>query len=89
MRDFEALVRGLMAAYRKECRRTDELTGELEACRGELADARGECERLRGEYATLRSARVIGVSGNDVKDARARLAKLIREVDKCIALIDV
>ena len=33
--------------------------------------------------------RMIEVSGEDVKASRARIAKLIREVDKCIALLDV
>ncbi len=89
LRDFEALVRGLMAAYRKEIQHSAELSGELAACRGELAEAREECGRLRRDYETLRTARILEASGTDVRDARARLSKLIREVDRCIALIDI
>lgn len=89
LRDFEALVRGLMAAYRKEQQRTAQLSGELDACRGELSEAREECARLRKDYETLRAARILEASGAEVHDARAKLSKLIREVDKCIALIDI
>ena len=32
---------------------------------------------------------MIEVSGDDVKESRAKLTQLIREVDKCIALLDV
>ena len=40
-------------------------------------------------YNLLKTARMIEVSGDDVKESRARLSKLIREVDKCIALLNV
>ena len=32
---------------------------------------------------------MIEVSGEDIKMSRARITKLIREVDKCIALLDI
>jgi hypothetical protein len=33
-------------------------------------------------------ARVIGVTDRDIADTKQRLAKLVREVDKCIALLN-
>ncbi len=78
-----------MGAYRKERRRADKLAGELAACRDELSGARADCDRLRADYETLRTARLLEAGAGDVKEARDRLTKLIREVDKCIALIDI
>lgn len=44
---------------------------------------------MKKDYDTLKTARMIEVSGDDVKESRAKIARLIREVDKCIALLDV
>ena len=48
-----------------------------------------ENARLKHDYQTLKTARMLEVSGEDVKASRARIAKLIREVDKCISLLEV
>lgn len=87
--DFEARVRQLMAAYRDEQRKSAALAEKLQLCQQELADAKQSLDAVQGDYETLRSARIIEVSGTDVKETRAKVAHLIREVDKCIALLDV
>ena len=38
---------------------------------------------------TLKTAKVLEVSGEDVRDVRKRLNGLVKEVDKCIALLNV
>lgn len=89
LRNFEARVRQLMMAYNEEKQKNASLQEQLEACQQQLADARNSVERLQANYNTLKTARMIEVSGSDIKDSRTRLAHLIREVDKCIALLDV
>lgn len=37
---------------------------------------------------TLLTAKALSAEDKEVKDAKARLAKLIRDVDKCIALLE-
>ncbi len=87
--DFEARVRQLVAAYRDEQRKSAALAEELAGCQQQLADAKQSLSVLQTNYDTLRTARMLEVSGTDVKDARQKMAHLIREVDKCIALLDV
>ena len=78
-----------MMAYSEEKNKNAILQEQLDACQLQLSDALASVERLKQEYSTLKMARMIEVSGDDVKDSRAHLAHLIREVDKCIALLDV
>lgn len=89
LRNFEARVRQLMSAHAELLRENVRLQGELKACRGQLEEANKEIELQKRNYALLKTARMIEVSGEDVKASRACIAKLIREVDKCIALLDV
>lgn len=78
-----------MSAYKMLRAENAQLKEDLEQCRQQLADAESRVEKARDEYQTLKTARMIEVSGGDIKESRARLSKLIREVDKCIALLDV
>lgn len=89
LRNFEARVRQLMMAYQDERQKNADLQTQLEACQQQLAGAEQTIDGLKKDYDTLKTARMIEVSGDDVKESRAKIARLIREVDKCIALLDV
>lgn len=89
LHEFEALVRRLMSAYKSLRAENASLKSALEQCRQQLADTEKCVEAARKDYETLKTARMIEVSSGDIKDSRQRLAKIIREVDKCIALLDV
>lgn len=89
LRNFEARVRQLMMAYQDERQKNADLQTQLEACQQQLAGAEQTIDGLKKDYDTLKTARMIEVSGDDVKKSRAKIARLIREVDKCIALLDV
>lgn len=89
LRDFEALVRQLMMAYKDERRVNEKLREELAACQAKLQATDENLQRLSDEFQRLKTARMIEVSGEDIKMSRARITKLIREVDKCIALLDI
>lgn len=89
LRDFEALVRQLMMAYKDERRVNEKLREELAVCQAKLQATDENLLRLSDEFQRLKTARMIEVSGEDIKMSRARITKLIREVDKCIALLDI
>lgn len=46
-----------------------------------------EREAIAQQYANLKVARMIELSDSDTRNARQRLNHLVREVDKCIALL--
>ena len=44
-------------------------------------------KELEARYTDLKMARTISLYDKDIKDTKQRLTSLVREVDKCIALL--
>ena len=42
---------------------------------------------MRNDYNSLKMARMVEITNGDMESAQKKLAKLIRDVDKCITLI--
>lgn len=89
MHDFEALIRRLMQAYRAERDRRIALEAELGKVRRTINSTEEALQQQKHAYEVLKMARMIEISGDDMQASRARITKLIREVDKCIALLNV
>ena len=89
LRNFEARIRQLMMAYKAEQQENARLRQQLDVCKQKLDEAQENVCRLEENYKALKTARMIEVSGDDVRESKARIAHLIREVDKCIALLAV
>ncbi len=51
----------------------------------QLEQSRKELEAL---YTDLKTARTISLYDKDIKDTKQRLSSLVREIDKCIALLN-
>ncbi len=84
---FSTRVRQMILQYeelREECRNLRVKVKEQEE---ELAQARAQLQKAKGEYDGLMAARMLEISDGDRESARRRLAKLIRDVDKCITLV--
>lgn len=86
---FEARVIQLTLEYRKLAERCGSLEAQLaekETCISGLKD---QVARLQADYANLKTAKMIDIGSGDMKDAKSRLSRLVREIDKCIALLNV
>lgn len=85
---FEARLRHLIFLH-------DELKRENSELKQLLANKEAEYEKLQANYASLdksytdlKTAMAISLNGSDIKETKLRLSKLVREVDKCIALLN-
>ena len=86
---FEAHVRQLMEKYvalRKENEHLYRLVDEKD---GSIAQLTEQTKQLQQNYDNLKLAKMIEISDDEMKNAKHRLSKLVREVDKCIALLKV
>ena len=84
LRVFETRVRHLLLKYKEF-----DLQQQILRQQGELSALQDQNVSLKKSYDTLKMAKMIEVSGDDVQDAKKKLSKLIRDVDKCIALLNV
>jgi hypothetical protein len=85
---FEVRVRDLMNICDKQKQEINELTRFLESRNKELEQAVQTIEAWKAKYDSVLTARIVSVSKKEVKSAKMRLSELVREVDKCIALLN-
>jgi len=86
---LETRVRQLILLHRELERKNQELCGMLEKAEKDLARAQENAAKLQKDYANLKLAKMMELGDDDVKNAKSRLSQLVREVDKCIALLNV
>ena len=85
---FEARLRHFMYLH-------DELRRENAGLKQLLAEKDEEVKRiessrkeLEARYTNLKMARTISIRDKDISDTKQRLSRLVREIDKCIALLN-
>lgn len=86
---FETRVRQLILGYKQleaENRKLKQLLADKQQA---LEDTAMQAAQLQSDYEHLKTARILSVSNDDMQGAKARITRLIREVDKCIALLNV
>lgn len=82
LKRFETRVRQLILQYQ-------DVKQENELLRQQVNTLKQDLENSQKDYANLKMARMIDISDQEMKDAKGRLSKLIREIDKCIALLKI
>jgi urease accessory protein UreH len=85
---FEVRVRDLIQACKRQKQEISELRRSLESKDGELQQAMQTIETWKAKYDSLLAARIISADEKEMKSARKRLSKLVREVEVCIALLN-
>lgn len=89
LKRFQTRVRQLILQYRELQNAIDGYVQRIEVLEAENERLKKQGEQARQEYANLKLAKMIEVGDSDVRDAKMRITKLIHEVDKCIALLNV
>ena len=77
-----------MSEYQSLQEQNAELKAELERKHTDLMPAHQDVLELRKNYDHLRIARNLGVSQEDRNESKQRINKMVREIDKCLALLD-
>jgi chromosome segregation ATPase len=84
---FEVRVRDLLDICNRQKQKINELTCSLESKDKELGQATQTINELNAKCDSMLTARIVSASEQEVKSAKKRLSKLVREVDSCIALL--
>ena len=89
LRTLEARVTQVTLEYKALKDRYAALSRTREEKDATITALHSQIDRLQTDYANLKTAKMIDISSEDMKNAKSRLSKLVREVDKCIALLNV
>ena len=85
---FENKLQGLIEKHQLLKIRNEELQQNLDRKENELKHANKDLVDLQESYDHLRMARYLNVSPKERKISKQYINKLVREIDKCLALLN-
>ena len=85
---FEVRLQDLFSLCEERSRKIAELNVVLAKKDEELNQALQQIRELNIKYDNVLMAKVVSADEGEIKKAKMRLSKLVREVDKCIALLN-
>ena len=87
IKTIETRTRQLILKFQQLKEDHEELLTELVAKDSELQAVKQRNKQLEANYATLKMAKMLEVGDTDLAAAKQRINHLVRDVDKCIALL--
>ncbi len=84
---FTTRVRQLIIQYKNLKQQNEELYEMVDGLESQIKQLKSQIEQQQNDYNSLKMAKMLSVTGNDVDTAKTQVAKLIRDVNKCITLL--
>ncbi|WP_278566037.1 hypothetical protein [Prevotella melaninogenica] len=84
---FATRVRQMILLYEALKKENDELYALVDQREQEIKQLQGELSQAEADYNSLKMAKMLEVTDGDMETAQKRVAKLIRDVNKCITLL--
>ena len=84
---FATRVRQMILQYAELKKENDELYALVDQREQEIKQLQEELSQVEADYNSLKMAKMLEVTDGDMESAQKRVAKLIRDVNKCITLL--
>ena len=84
---FETRVRQLILRFQELKKENQELYAMVEKTEQEVKDLQAKLTQKDNDYNALKMAKMMTITDGDLETAKARVQKLIMEVNKCITLV--
>ncbi len=84
---FQTRLRQLILRFQEMKKENMDLTAQVEDSRKMVQEMQQKLEQKQNDYESLKMAKMIEITDGNLSDAKDRLAKLIRDVNKCIAIL--
>ncbi len=81
---FEEKLHRLVYEHRQLKEANQELSRALQEKENLLAEMQQRCSSLESSYNDLKQAKIISLTGEGVDEAKERISRLVREIDRCI-----
>ena len=84
---FETRVRQLILRFQDLKKENEELYAMVGKAEQEMKDLQAKLTQKDNDYNALKMAKMMTITDGDLETAKARVKKMIREVNKCIAIM--
>lgn len=84
---FETRVRQMILRFQELKKENQELYAMVEKNEQDMKQLQAKLEQRQYDYDSLKMAKMVEITDGDLEGAKERLSKLIRDVNKCIAIL--
>lgn len=84
---FQTRVRQMLLRFEQMKKENADLRAAVVAKERQIEELEGKLRRKSDDYDTLKMMKMVEVSDDDIERTKNRLAALIRDVNKCIAIL--
>lgn len=84
---FETRLRQMILRFQEVKKENEELYAMVAKGEKDIALLREKLEQQQNDYESLKMAKMIEITDGNLADAKDRLSRLIRDVNKCIAIL--
>ncbi|MFQ7113993.1 hypothetical protein [Hallella bergensis] len=84
---FSTRVRQMILQYHDLKQENENLYAMVDERDARIGQLEAELSRARNDYSMLKMARMLEVTDGDLDEAKKRVARLVRDVNKCITLL--
>ena len=84
---FETRVRQMILHFNQLKKENLELRAQIEKGKQEINDLQAKLTQADNDYNSLKMAKMMQITDGDLESAKARVQKMIRNVNKCIAIL--
>ena len=84
---FETRVRQMILRFQELKKENMELYAMVEKNEQTIKELQEKLTQADNDYQSLKMAKMMEITDGDLESAKARIAKMIRDVNKCIAIL--
>ncbi len=84
---FETRVRQMILRFQELKQENEALSAKVSENEQAIEDLKAKLSQADDDYTSLKMAKMLEITDGDLEGAKARVSKLIREVNKCIAIL--
>ena len=85
--NFETRLRQMILRFQELKKENQELYAMVDKNEQDIKQLQAKLDQEQQNYNSLKMAKMIEITDGDLDDAKERLSKLIRDVNKCIAIL--
>ena len=84
---FETRVRQMILRFQELKKENNALHVQLQKDEQEILNLKSKLAQADSNYNSLKMAKMLEITDGDLEGAKARVSKMIRDVNKCISLL--
>jgi archaellum component FlaC len=85
--DFQTRVRQMILQFQELKKENMQLQQQMGEQATEIEELKARVTQADNDYNSLKMARMLEITDGNLEEAKERLAKMIRQVNKCIAIL--